>query len=72
MKNDVKKPVKIKKSIRQKIMVEQCRVIYEPQIPYKLLYTEVVENEEIAKIRVQELKEQYKDIEAVSINYFSL
>lgn len=72
MKNDVKKPVKIKKPIRQKIMVEQCRVIYEPQIPYKLLYTEVVENEEIAKIRVQELKEQYKDIEAVSINYFSL
>jgi hypothetical protein len=72
MKNDVKKPVKIKKPIRQKIIVEQGRVLIGTPIPYKVLYTEIVESEEIAKIRVQELKEEYKDVEAVSINYFSL
>lgn len=72
MKNDVKKPVKIKKPIRQKIIVAQCRVISEPQIPYKVLYTEIVESAEIAKIRVQELKEAYKDVEALSVDYFSL
>jgi hypothetical protein len=72
MKKDTKQITKVKKPIRQKIMVEQGRVLIGKPIPYKVLYTEIVESEEIAKIRVQELKEEYKDVEALSVNYFSL
>ena len=57
---------------KQKIMVEQSKMSSSTFIPYKLLYSEVVANEEIAKERVKELKEEYKDTEAVSVHYFSL
>ena len=67
-----KKVEKIKKPIRQKIVVEQGRVLIGELLPYKVLYTEIVENVEKAKQRVQELKEEYKDTEALSIHYFGL
>lgn len=57
---------------RQKIMVEQSKMSSSTFIPYKLLYSEIVANEEIAKARVKELKEEYKDVEALSVHYFSL
>lgn len=57
---------------KQKIMVEQSKMSSSTFIPYKLLYSEVVANETIAKERVKELKEEYKDTEALCIHYFSL
>ena len=57
---------------KQKIMVEQSKMSNSTFIPYKLLYSEIVANEEIAKARVKELKEEYKDVEALSVHYFSL
>lgn len=72
MKKDTKQVVKIKKPIRQKIIVEQGRVLIGEPLPYKVLYTEIVENVEKAKQRVQELKEEYKDTEALSVHYFGL
>ena len=72
MKKDTKQVVKIKKPIRQKIIVEQGRVLIGEPLPYKILYTEIVESIEKAKQRVQELKEEYKDTEALSIHYFGL
>ena len=57
---------------KQKIMVEQSKMSSSTFIPYKLLYSEIVANEEIAKARVKELKEEYKDVEALSVHYFSL
>lgn len=67
-----KKVEKIKKPIRQKIVVEQGRVLIGESLPYKVLYTEIVESVEKAKQRVQELKEDYKNTEALSIHYFGL
>ena len=72
MKKDVKQIVKIKKPIRQKIVVEQGRVLIGEPLPYKVLYTEIVASVEKAKQRVQELKEEYKDTEALSVHYFGL
>lgn len=72
MRKDIKKPIKIKKANRQKIIVEQGRVLIGEPLSYKILYTEIVENIEKAKQRVQELKEKYKDTEALSVHYFSL
>lgn len=72
MKKDIKKPIKIKKANRQKIIVEQGRILIGEPLSYKILYTEIVENIEKAKQRVQELKEKYKDTEALSVHYFSL
>ena len=42
------------------------------KVEYKVLYTEIVPDKETAKKREKELKEEYKDTEAVSIHYFSL
>ena len=72
MRKDIKKPIKIKKANRQKIIVEQGRILIGEPLSYKILYTEIVENIEKAKQRVQELKEKYKDTEALSVHYFSL
>lgn len=72
MKKDTKQVVKIKKPIRQKIVVEQGRVLIGEPLSYKVLYTEIAESVEKAKQRVQELKEEYKDIEALSVHYFGL
>lgn len=68
-----KKPVEIKKNpTKQKIMVEQGRVMGTPEVPFKVLYTEIVADAKAAKERVKELQEEYKDVDALSIHYFSL
>jgi hypothetical protein len=72
MKNDVKKEVIKKRPTRQKLVVSQGRALIGDPIEYKVLYTEIVSDRETAKIREKELKEEYKDIEAVSVQYFSL
>ena len=69
---DEKKEIIKKNPTRQKIIVEQGRVMGTPQVPHKVLYTEIVASKENAKERVKELAEEYKDIDALSINYFSL
>ena len=64
---------KIKKDIRQKIIVAQSRhPMFGNEIPYHVLYREIVPSREAAEARTKELKEEYKDIEAVHVNYFSL
>ena len=72
MKKETKQPEKVKNSTKQKIIVEQGRAMIGEPIPYKVLYTEVVENVNRAKERIKELQEEYKDVEALSICYFSL
>lgn len=63
----------VKKNLtRQKIIVAQGRAMGTPEIPYKTLYAEIVDSKEIAKERIKELNEEYKDTEALSISYFSL
>lgn len=64
--------IKKKNSTRQKIIVEQGRQFSAPIVPYKVLYTEVVPDLETAKTRVKELQEEYKDVDALSIHFFSL
>ena len=61
-----------KNPTRQKIIVEQGRAMGTPIVPYKVLHTEIVASLEDAKDRVKELQEEYKDTDALSINYFSL
>lgn len=61
-----------KNPTRQKIIVAQGRAMGTPEIPYKTLYTEIVDSKEIVKERIKELNEEYKDTEALSISYFSL
>ena len=72
MKNDVKKEVIKKRPTTQKLVVSQGRALIGDPVEYKILYTEVVSDRETAKIREKELKEEYKDTEAVSVQYFSL
>lgn len=72
VRNDSKVPVKAKNPTRQKIVVAQGRAMGTPVIPYTTLHTEVVNNVEEAKARIKELAVEYKDTEALSINYFSL
>lgn len=72
MRNDTKQIVIEKKPTRQKIIVGQGRNIMTPFVPYKILYTEIVSDLETAKKRVIELKEEYKDTDALSVSYFSL
>ena len=72
MKKETKQPEKVKNLTKQKIIVEQGRAMVGEPIPYKVLYTEVVENVNGAKERIKELQEEYKDVEALSICYFSL
>lgn len=71
MKTDVKNVV-IKKPVRQKMIVAQGRAMGTPFVPYKVLHTEIVDSLEDAKTREKELKEEYKDIDALSVSYFSL
>ena len=70
-KNDVKQMIK-KNPTRQKIIVEQGRSMGTPLVPYKVLYTEIAPDLETAKKRVVELKEEYKETDALSVHYFSL
>ena len=71
-KMDAKAVVVKKNPTRQKIVVAQGRQYSQPIVDYKVIYTEVVGDAEIAKERVKVLREEYKDIDALSINYFSL
>ena len=67
-----KKEVIKKNPTKFKIVVEQGRAMMTPIIEHKVLYTEVVANKEITKTREKELREEYKDIEGLSIVSFSL
>lgn len=69
---DEKEEIVKKNPTRHKIIVEQGRTIGTPQVPYKVLYTEIVPNKETAKIREKELREEYKDVDALSVVSFSL
>lgn len=69
---DEKKTLVKKNPTRYKIIVEQSRVMGTPRVPHKVLYTEIVPDKEIAKTREKELREEYKDIDALSIVSFSL
>lgn len=69
MKKDVKTPVKVKKDIKQKIIVAEGAVLIGTPLPFKVLYTEIVPNVETAKARVQELKTEYT---GKSVSYFSI
>ena len=71
-KDDKKQEVVKKRPTRQKMIVEQGRVLMGEPVEYKVLYTEIVPDVVTAKQREKELKEEYKDIEAVSVHYFSL
>lgn len=67
------KQVIVKKNpVKQKIIVAQGRQYSQPIVDFKIIYTEIVADVTTAKERVQELKEEYKDIEALSVSYFSL
>ena len=68
-----KQKVEIKKNpTRQKIIIEQGRAMGTPIVEHKVLHTEIVASAEDAKVRIKELKEEYKETEALSISYFSL
>lgn len=66
------KSTKIKNPTRQRILVAQSRIMGTPNIPFKILHTEVVADVATAKQRVKELADEYKDVEALSVSYFSL
>lgn len=69
---DEKKTIIKKNPTRHKIIVEQGRTMGTPHVPHKVLYTEIVPDKETAKIREKELREEYKDTDALSIVSFSL
>ena len=69
---DEKKEIVKKNLTRHKIIVEQGRTMGTPQVPHKVLYTEIVPDKETAKTREKELREEYKDTDALSIVSFSL
>lgn len=69
---DDKKVVKVKPAQRQKIIVAEGRAMGTPNVPFKVLYTEIVESADKAKERVNALREEYKDTDALSVSYFSL
>lgn len=67
-----KQVVAKKNPTRQKIIVEQGRQFGTPIVEHKVLYTEIAPDLEIAKQRVKELQEEYKETDALSVSYFSL
>ena len=69
---DSKVPVKAKNPTRHKIIVAQGRAMGTPNIPFTVLHTEVAVDAATAKERVKELLVEYKDTDALSVNYFSL
>lgn len=71
-KADSKVPVKAKNPTKQKIVVAQGRALGSPVIPFKVLHTETAIDSAAAKERVKELLVEYKDTDALSVNYFSL
>lgn len=71
-KADSKVPVKAKNPTKQKIVVAQGRAMGSPRVPFKVLHTETAVDATAAKERVKELLVEYKDTDALSVNYFSL
>ena len=71
-KMDEKKVIVKKNPTRQKIVVAQGRQYSQPIVDFKVIHTEVVEDASVAKERIKELKEEYKETDALSISYFSL
>lgn len=69
---ETKKELIKKKPTRQKIIISQGKAMGNPQIPFKILYTEIVGNAEIAKERIKELMKEFENIEGLSVSYFSL
>ena len=69
---DEKKTIIKKNPTRHKIIVEQGRTMGTPYVSHKVLYTEIVPDKETAKTREKELREKYKDTDALSIVSFSL
>ena len=66
------KKKRVFKDVKQKIIVAQGRhPMFGNPIDFKVLHSEFVENAKVAKERVQELKNEYKDTEALSVHYFS-
>lgn len=61
-----------KNPTKQKIVVAQGRALGSPVIPFKVLHIEVAVDAAAAKERIKELVTEYKDTDALSINYFSL
>lgn len=66
--------VKKKKAPTQHmVLVLQGRsALWGNPIPIKKLYSEIVPDRETAIRRDKELREEYKDVEALSVQYFSL
>ena len=63
----------VKKDVRQKIIVAQNRhPMFGKEIPYHVIYKEIVPSKTAAEARVKELREEYKEIEALCVDYFSL
>lgn len=71
-KESKEKVVVIKKPIKQKIIVAQGKSLGSELIPFKILHSEVVLSEDIAKERVKELRKEFEKTESISISYFSL
>lgn len=57
---------------KQRIIVDRGRNTGSCYIPYEILYSEIVANSEIAKERVKQLKEEYRDIEYACVHFYSL
>lgn len=72
MKNNV--VTKKKKKLTQHIvLVSQGRSsLFGDPIKLKVLYKEVVPDRDTAVKREKELREEYKDVEALSVQFFSL
>lgn len=70
--NDIKQPEKKKNPTQYKIEVTQGRSLSRPYVPFKRLYTEKVLGKEAAVKRAKELEEEYKEYDAMSVNYYSI
>lgn len=63
---------KVKKINKQKILVAKGRVMGSPEIPYEVILTEIVPSKDAAAAREKELREEYKDVDGLSVSYFSM
>ena len=70
MKKDVKKPIKVKKDNKHRVIVEEGRhPMFGDPIPHRVVYKETVESLAKAKERKTELEKEYPD---KSVFYFSI
>lgn len=60
------------KKTKQKVIVEQGRVMSNPKVPYEIIDVMIVDSEDEAKDKVKELRDIYGSWDAISISYFSL